>query len=66
MKIVRYSIGSKTEYGILDGEQAREFIGIVENAARNDASRSEVIRDGLGDPRSIRECDRSNLHALGT
>jgi hypothetical protein len=25
-----------------------------------------VIGDGLGDPRSIRECDSANLHAVGT
>jgi len=60
MKIVRYSIGSKTEYGILDGEQ----IQVIEGTPFPEVKKLNQFHK-LGEVKLLAPCEPSKVVAIG-
>jgi 2-keto-4-pentenoate hydratase/2-oxohepta-3-ene-1,7-dioic acid hydratase in catechol pathway len=60
MKIVRYSISNKTEYGILDGEQ----IQVIDGTPFPEIKKLEQFRE-LGEVRLLAPCEPTKIVAIG-
>lgn len=60
MKIVRYSIGNKTEYGILDGEQ----IQVIDGKPYPEIKKLNQTRK-LGEVRLLAPCEPTKIVAIG-